>query len=164
MLSSYKKNNPKYHLTYTFNDFQKMYSKDDTIEDKLDKSTFLNILKDFFQEIKNEIIYNQYNFFIPKSSTALRIKKIKNKSDFSFLKLDYKKSRELNKKVYHLNNHSNGFYFRFYWDKRRDVSNRIKYKVLYRFYPVRTVKKELSDHIINSAKDPHSKEYDVLKR
>jgi hypothetical protein len=33
------------------------------------------------------------------------------------LSIDYKASKEYDKKIYHLNEHSNGYKFRLYWSK-----------------------------------------------
>ena len=53
------------------------------------------------------------------------LKKIKNleRVDGSkkSLSKDYKTSKELNKTIYHLNEHSNGYKYRLYWSKNKNT-------------------------------------------
>ena len=46
------------------------------------------------------------------------------------LSVDYKASKEYDKKIYHLNEHSNGYKFRLYWSKLpRTFPDRYKYQL-----------------------------------
>ena len=46
------------------------------------------------------------------------------------LSVDYKASKEYNKRIYHLNEHSNGYKYRLYWSKiPRTFPDRYKYQL-----------------------------------
>ena len=48
------------------------------------------------------------------------------------LSCDYKSSKELNKKIYYLNEHSNGYKYRLYWSKiPMTFSDRYKYQLMF---------------------------------
>lgn len=48
------------------------------------------------------------------------------------LSCDYKTSKELNKKIYYLNEHSNGYKYRLYWSKiPKTFSDRYKYQLMF---------------------------------
>jgi len=55
----------------------------------------------------------------------------KNYNDTS-LSVDYKTSKELGKKIYHLNEHSNGYKYRLYWSKiPRTFPDRYRYQLMF---------------------------------
>jgi len=69
----------------------------------------------------------------------------KNFTDKS-LSVDYKASKEYNKKIYHLNEHSDGYKFRLYWSKiPRTFPDRYKYQLCL----VRQNKRRLAKLIFN---------------
>lgn len=48
------------------------------------------------------------------------------------LSYDYKTSKQLNKKIYYLNEHSNGYKYRLYWSKiPKTFSDRYKYQLMF---------------------------------
>lgn len=62
------------------------------------------------------------------------------------LSVDYKSSKEFNKKIYHLNEHSDGYKFRLYWSKIPKVfPDRYKYSLSL----VRQNKRKLAQLIFN---------------
>lgn len=62
------------------------------------------------------------------------------------LSVDYKASKEYDKKIYHLNEHSDGFKFRLYWSKLpRTFPDRYKYQLCL----VRQNKRKLAQLIFN---------------
>ena len=62
------------------------------------------------------------------------------------LSVDFKTSKELDKKIYHLNEHSNGYKYRLYWSKRpRTFPDRYKYTLGF----VRQNKRRLAQLIFN---------------
>jgi hypothetical protein len=62
------------------------------------------------------------------------------------LSLDYKTSKEYNKHIYHLNEHSDGYKFRLYWSKiPRTFPDRYKYQLGF----VRKNKRYLAQLIFN---------------
>lgn len=62
------------------------------------------------------------------------------------LSVDYKASEEYNKKIYHLNEHSDGYKYRLYWSKiPRTFPDRYKYQLGF----VRQNKRKLAQLIFN---------------
>lgn len=59
------------------------------------------------------------------------------------LKLDYKKYRETGKKVFHLNEHRNGYRYRVAWINKRKTLGR--YRGLYKFDATRRITRTLSN-------------------
>jgi hypothetical protein len=83
---------------------------------------------------------------------------VKKKRELTKLRPDWKATKELwaksadakaaKKIVYHLNEHTKGYYYKFYWKKGR-VSN----VSVYSFIPVRSAKRSLASCILNDNKD-----------
>ena len=73
--------------------------------------------------------------------------KYKPKSYSSYsLSQDYKSSKEESKRIYHLNEHSNGYKYRFYWSKLpKTFPARYKYQLML----VRENKRHLAQLIFN---------------
>lgn len=62
------------------------------------------------------------------------------------LSVDYKSSKEYDKKIYHLNEHSDGYKYRLYWSKiPRTFPDRYKYELRF----VRQNKRKLAQLIFN---------------
>ena len=62
------------------------------------------------------------------------------------LSVDYKTSKEYDKRIYHLNEHSNGYKYRLYWSKiPRTFPDRYKYQLNF----VRQNKRRLAQLIFN---------------
>lgn len=62
------------------------------------------------------------------------------------LSVDYKSSKEFNKCVYHLNEHSDGYKYRLYWSK---IPYTFKERYLYSLNLVRANKRRLAQLIFN---------------
>lgn len=90
------------------------------------------ILMKFFDKLTDAMIFENADFTFPHHLGNWSIKKKKTviqlneegKLDTSRLKVDYKATKELqaecpgtDKKVYHLNEHTNGYYYRYLWSK-----------------------------------------------
>lgn len=140
-----------YKNTRTVYDFYDQYTGD------IDKSSYVKIAKDFFTELSREIILNRFKFKLPSGLGVIRIQKKRNKPVINAKRIDWAKTKELNKKVYHLNLHTSGNYFKFLWERGRVVNSR-----LYSFYPVRKNKRFLASEIKRRATDPMEKDYDCL--
>lgn len=153
-LSSYKgKNN--YHMTYSITDFAVMYEKETGISQKL----FKQVLGEFLKELRDTIIKKRYKFQMPHRLGYLRIVKRKNNTDN--LKIDYKKTKELGETIYHLNRHTDRHFFRWIWNKPKQLVT-FKNNTFYSFNPVRSSKRALSHYIFECANDPYTKDYDCL--
>jgi hypothetical protein len=99
------------------------YYKKKHKKDHVDYTTYRQICNDFNQMFVQELfegkIKDLYNglgkIYICKLPT-----------DYTKPCLDYKSTKELGKKVYHTNIHSDGFYARFIWVKARARTKRVR--------------------------------------
>ena len=63
------------------------------------------------------------------------------------LSYDYKTSKQLNKKIYYLNEHSNGYKYRLYWSKLpKTFSDRYKYQLMFTRENKRNIAKLIFKH------------------
>ena len=140
-----------------------MYYKD-TSDTPIDYNIFTSICKDFYKELAKMLIFNTFEFRIPYRLGRLRIRKYKPKLkinpdgslDKSKLFVDFGSTNKLwleneeakkNKKlVYHLNDHSNGYQHRWFWEKRTtNIPNHSAYCFLPSRLNKRTLAKALKD-------------------
>lgn len=143
-----------YKLTYTIYDFYDSYP----LKDKIDKKLFIEIIKTFFHEVFKKIAVDRKRYSFPYTLGTHRIKKKKLNSRIK-PKLNFSKTKELGVKVYYTNKHTNGYYFRWYWDKEYC---RFKNKSFYIFDITKKNKGLLSKEIFRCSRDPYIKDYDAL--
>lgn len=143
-----------YKLTYSIYDFY------DTLEikDQIDKATFILLVKDFFAQYTNKIIVGRKRYKLPLALGLHRIKKRKIRGQIK-PKIDFNNTKLLGKTVYHLNKHTNGYYFRWFWDKE---DCRFKNKAFYNFELTKKNTLLLAKEILKCSKDPYLKDYDAL--
>jgi len=141
-----------YHHTYTIYDSYNEYTED------IDKSIYISVVKDFFKELSKEVIVNRLRWKMPFKIGTIRIQKKKNKSSVNARRINWEATKRLDKKMYHLNLHSNNNYFKFLWDKLSNTPG----KGVYKFYPTRNNKRSLAKTIKERAKDPTLKDYNCL--
>lgn len=113
--------------------------------------TFKAIVTDYFKYIRDEVMLNSKEVKIPCRLGTLQIikhqpKEYTNKS----LRWDWKATRELGKPVYLLNDHSNGWKYRFHWQKKDIIVKNIK---KYMFIACRQNKRDLAQIIFNKQCD-----------
>lgn len=135
--------------SYTIKDFY-----DDYIEEYpsgIDYKQYRMILTDYYNILKDEVLYNSEEIKLPFKLGLVKIVKYKPKTYSSkSLSVDYKLSKELGTRVYHLNDHSDGYKYRLYWHK--DIAcNFSIYKYSLNF--VRACKRELARLIKNKLTD-----------
>ncbi len=143
-----------YRLTYTIYDFYDTLP----IKEHIDKKTFIALIKDFFNQYTNKIIVGRKRYKLPLTLGLHRIKKRKLKGIIR-PKIDFNNTRKLGKTVYHLNKHTNGYYFRWYWDKEEC---KFKNKSFYNFELTKKNTLLLAKEILKCSKDPYLKDYDAL--
>ena len=143
-----------YRLTYTIYDFYESYE----YKDKIDKDTFINLIKDFFTLYFEKIVVDRKRYKLPFGLGVHRIKKRKLKGSIR-PKIDFGTTKKLGKTVYHLNKHTNGYYFKWFWDKE---GIRIKNKSFYTFELTKKNTTFLAKEILRCSKDPYVKDYDAL--
>lgn len=113
-----------------------------------DYATFAKILRDFNKELSRVILEESEIINLPFRLGKLYITKTKqwySKPEWSKIPLnlpiDWKTSKEIGKRVYHLNEHTNGYIYRWRWYKRgAHVAN----VTLYKFLPVRQNKRKIT--------------------
>ena len=96
----------------------KYYKKNTIDELQVDKQTYRKICDEFNNLLIEEILINSGEIRLPYRLGTIRIKKSKMKyDDKNKLKIDWAASKKLGKRIYHLNDHTGGYKYRFYWSK-----------------------------------------------
>ena len=109
--------------------------------------TYKRILNEMCTIILEHVFERSDGFKMPFGLGFIQIGKYKPKSySDKSLSVDYKSSNEYGKRVYHLNEHSNGYKFRLYWSKiPKTFPDRYKYQLCL----VRANKRKLAQLIFN---------------
>jgi hypothetical protein len=124
--------------------FKDMYDK---MPIDVDYSLYKRVLEEMCNVILEHIFERSEGFKMPYGLGFIQIGKYKPKTltDKS-LSVDYKASEEYDKRIYHLNEHSDGYKFRLYWSKiPRTFPARYKYQLGL----VRQNKRKLAQLIFN---------------
>ena len=103
--------------TKTFRDAYSIY-KNQYGKDAVEYSVYANVLKSFNQRVMEKILFEAFEFELPYRLGSIRIKKSKTHFTKKTMKVDWQKTKELGQKVYHMNDHTNNFNFRFFWKKK----------------------------------------------
>lgn len=128
--------------SYTFRD---MYH---TMPVDVPYALYKRILREMCSIILEHVFERSEGFKMPFGLGFIQIGKYRPKTytDKS-LSVDYKSSKEYGKRIYHLNEHSNGYKFRLYWSKIPKVfPDRYKYQLNL----VRANKRKLAQLIFNN--------------
>lgn len=137
----------KYIIDFGIMDMYKTYKKNS--KNPVTKEQYNKIIGRFNSEVANLILAEAFEFRMPYRLGYLRIKKTTvklildrdGKLKKNYLRVDWAstkkmwednpKAREEKKLIYHLNKHTDGYYFRWYWDKSAtNVSNISVYKII----------------------------------
>ena len=124
--------------------FRDMYNKS-AIE--VDYSLYRRVLDEMCIVILEHVLNGSEGFKMPYGLGFIQVGKylpvsLTEKS----LSVDYKASKEYNKRIYHLNEHSDGYKYRLYWSKLpRTFPDRYKYQLSF----VRQNKRKLAQLIFN---------------
>ena len=124
--------------------FRDMYKK---IDVDVDYELYKRILDEMCIIILESVLERSEGFKMPFGLGFIQIGKYKPKSlTEKSLSVDYKASAEYNKKIYHLNEHSDGYKYRLFWSKiPRTFPDRYKYQLGF----VRKNKRKLAQLIFN---------------
>ena len=108
--------------------FKDMYK---TIPVEVDYKLYKRIVEEMCKVILEYLLERSEGFKMPYGLGFIQIGKYKPKQlDSKSLSVDYKASKEYDKKIYHLNEHSDGYKFRLYWSKiPRTFPDRYKYQL-----------------------------------
>lgn len=116
---------------------------------------FIILITEFYKGVMKEILYNSRDFNMPyRMGKIMVVKTPVNINHLNARSMDWKKAAELGKPVYHLNEHSSGYKYYFFWNKAKCI---IKNAFYYRFIPTRTNKRYLAKLI-------KSGEYDYFEK
>jgi hypothetical protein len=131
------------------------YYKGECSRDPMTYKDFSLVATTFFKEFLNYLLEG-HECKLPAGLGLFKI--VKKKRDLTKLRPNWKATKELwansktakeaKKIVYHLNEHTKGHYYKFYWKKGR-VSN----VSVYSFIPVRSAKRSLAKCILADNKD-----------
>ena len=129
--------------SYTTYDIYNNYDK----KDQIPYSTFRNIVDKLNYSILF-VLQNGQNYKLPCSLGTVQIVKYKPKEyNKHSLSIDFNESKKLDKRIYHLNEHSNGYKYRLYWSKQPfSFTNRYKYQLCF----TRANKRQLAQLIFNN--------------
>ncbi len=162
MMYKFKRNKNKIKIDFGLKDLYKFYKEHS--KNPISSKLFHTILREYNTEILRLIIYDGLDYSIGSRIGSIRIKKFDNSLRLNAdgeiankLRPDWQKTlkkwgeiygektaEELksipNKPIiYHLNEHTDGFVFRWCWDK---VTSNLKNQSFYKFEPVREIKRE----------------------
>ena len=129
--------------SYTTYDIYNNYDK----RDQIPYSTFRGIVDKLNDSILS-VLQNGQNYKLPCSLGTIQIVKYKPKGyNEHSLSIDFNESKKLDKRIYHLNEHSNGYKYRLYWSKQPfSFTNRYKYQLCF----TRANKRQLAQLIFNN--------------
>jgi hypothetical protein len=140
-------------LSYTVADYYLSYC--DYVADnplyQVSYTTFREIVTDYFRYLRDEIIENGKEVKLPCRLGTLSIVKHRPKEyTGKSLRIDYGESKKLGKMVFHLNEHSNMYKYRFLWRKDNILT---KHKTYYQLVMTRANKRHLAQIIKNHVRD-----------
>ena len=130
-----------YRREYEYSKFTSKFSNQNNLLVK--EKLYFQIINDMFDLIMDKIVHKSEQFKLPLNLGYIGIKKKKMNFNYllskKYLKIDYKSTKDSGVKVYHTNDHTNNFRYRWKWDR----SNcRIKGNTAYTFVPTRWRKRE----------------------
>jgi hypothetical protein len=143
---------PRYKVQSPYN-FGEMYDEyiKDVNEDSpywMDRGTFVKVGDKFYKEAVQEVL-NGKVLYLPFGLGRIRIikKKLSNYKRVTYI--NWKESKLLGKRVYHLNEHSDGYNYFIKWDNKFGVN----WVRRYNFVPTRNFKRTLARIIKNKESD-----------
>lgn len=142
--------------------YEKYYKK--KVKDRITPATFLKILETYNQRVVDDILFEGKIYYTPYNQGTMYISKRKPKVEFdenyklirTTAAIDFKAQNELwasnpeakaaKVKVYHQNDHSDGYRYSITWSRGRTATPGLS---TYRFVPARSVKRALAQKIKN---------------
>ena len=104
-----------------------------TLPIEVDYGLYKRILEEMCRIILDTVLNSSDGFKMPYGLGFMQVGKYRPKTlSGESLSVDYKASREYDKRIYHLNEHSNGYKYRLYWSKiPRTFPDRYKYQLCF---------------------------------
>ena len=124
--------------------FRDMYR---TMPVDIDYSLYKHILDEMCRIILEHVLERSEGFKMPFGLGTIQVCKYRPKTlTEKSLSIDYRSSSEYGKRIYHLNEHSDGYKYRLYWSKTpKTFPDRYKYQLSL----VRSNKRKLAQLIFN---------------
>lgn len=142
-----------YGLEELWKDFNK---ENKPLAKKIGIRGFYKIIMTSNTKIKEAIIDNPNGVKLPNRLGWLGVLKKKPLMDnVKNLKVDWKRSKDLGYKIYHMNSHSDNFTYKIYWDKKGAILSNV---TLYVFTSCRNLQRDLAKAVFKG------KEYHLEKR
>lgn len=139
--------------SHTIREFYKSYCeyvKDNPLY-QVDYKVFRSILTEYFKHIRDEVIEEGKEIKFPCRLGSFCIVKHKPKNfNSSSLRIDFHATKEAGKIIYHINEHSDYYKYRYFWSKYScNVPNKSKYQLI----ATRENKRRLAQIIKNNERD-----------
>lgn len=140
-------------LSYTTEDYYDSYNK--YVEGNqlyyINRHVFRDIINDYFKYLASEIIDKGRDVRIPARLGYLCVVKNKpTKLNSKYLQVDFKETKKISKRVFHMNEHSDGYKYKFKWSK---LSMILALKNLYELKMTRANKRYLATVIKSKKQD-----------
>lgn len=118
-----------------------------TMPVEVDYSLYKRVLDEMCKVILEHVLNASEGFKMPYGLGLIQVGKYKPKEyNSKSLSVDYKSSKDLGVRIYHLNEHTDGYKYRLYWSKiPRTFPDRYKYQLGF----VRQNKRKLAQLIFN---------------
>ena len=124
--------------------FRDMYK---TMPIEVDYGLYIRVLEEMCKVILEHVLNRSEGFKMPYGLGYIQICKYMPKQlDSKSLSVDYKASKEYGKKIYHLNEHSDGNKYRLYWSK---IPKTFPQRYKYTLGLIRQNKRKLAQLIFN---------------
>lgn len=132
-----------YNMRDIYNDYIK--DKDKESPYYVSFQQFLEITGVYYKELSRELIYESRTINLPfRMGTVTVMKKRPRIFNSSNLSIDWKETKEFGKYIHHINDHTGGYKFRFFWNKQKCM---MVNRELYRMVFSRTNKRSLAKEI-----------------
>lgn len=144
-MTEVKKSKPrgkaKIKVNYTLRDVYKFYVNEVGKENALPYTTFRKLNDEKSKLVVEKVLLETETYKIPCNLGEVRISKRKLNVTNRILKVDWATTKKIGKKVYHLNEHRNGYRYKILWSKTK---SKIENKTVYHFKPCRKFTRQLA--------------------
>lgn len=130
---------------YSLPDVYRHYRKTVGLKAK-SKSVFNKFIRALNTEITEQFLSKPQDVQLPQNCGTIGIRKSKMRFDCRrSLRVDWKKTKELGKVIYHLNDHRNNYRYNINWNKGQTTNIRI-----YSFVPPRSTSRRLAQILLTN--------------
>jgi|SRR5690554_678587 len=114
-----------YSLTHAFRFYRKKYKNKSKNYKDITLTQYRSVCKDFNKMIVDEVLEGGDCVKLPFRMGWFWVKKIK--TNFKNPRIDFKATAELGRTVYHTNAHSDNYYAKWSWSKRKSMIKNLVY-------------------------------------